>query len=169
MSDEELNDAPDDYLNFDWGLDTQQTTEQLEQLRVLVDECWEEELAIKAEEAKIEQRKQQLSKKQKVVKEVLEDAKLDSFAGTNCVYQLKAEAGIYGPESDEAWLEFKGYIRKNFPPAVYESFFKMHLGSLKSFVKKEFDKLEEKGLPLVIPGIPEPKPYTVIKAKAKKK
>lgn len=144
------------------------TKEQLEQLRKLVDECWAEQTAISAAEATLKLRSDALAKKEKVIQEILEAVGMKVISGTNCDYFLKETDGEAGPQSEEDWAAFKGWMKEKYP-AAYETFFKMHMGSLKAFVKKERELAAEKGdEAFAIPGIPAPAPYTYIKAKAKK-
>lgn len=162
---------------MDWELDKKTSSEQLQQLRVLIDECWAERKEVDAEEEKIKARMEVVTRKESVIKEILEAAGLDSFPGTECVYSLKEEKGIGGPSNDEEWDRFKGWVKEKYPKA-YETFFKMHMTSLKSFVSKEYAIAEKKAeeakargeeVPkFSIPGIPEPKPFNLLKPKAKK-
>lgn len=151
----------------DWGLDKTKTTEQLTELKGLVDQCWVERCAIDKINAELKLKEKELAKKEAIIKEVLEAVNIESFNGTDCTYSLKEESGERGPLNDEGWAEFKGWMKAKYPDA-YESFFKMHLGSLKAFVKKERGLAAEKGEGLSIPGIPEPQPFKYVKAKAKK-
>lgn len=153
---------------LDWGLDKRQSKEELDKLRALVDECWEESQEIKRAEDELERRRAEVSSKEKTVKEVLEASGLTMFAGTSCVYSLKEEQGIKGPETESDWAEFKAWMLAKYPEA-YESFFKMHLGSLKAFVKKEIALEQERGVECPsIPGIPAPEPFVLLKSKVKK-
>lgn len=154
--------------DLDWGLKKEPTKEELKQLRELVDECWQERKEIEAEQEALDARTKAVTKKEAALKEVLEDAGMEIFHGTECIYTIKEEHGERGPESDADWMLFKGWMKEKYPDA-YEGFFKMHMTSLKAFVKKERSLAEDKGEEgFSIPGIPEPSPYTVIKAKAKK-
>lgn len=144
------------------------TKEQLEHLRKLVDECWTEQTAIETVEATIKLRKESLTKKEKVIQEILEAVGMKVISGTSCEYFLKETDGESGPQTDEDWAAFKGWMKTTYPKA-YEGFFKMHMGSLKAFVKKERELAAERGdEAFSIPGIPAPAPYTYIKSKAKK-
>lgn len=165
-------------MEMDWGLDKKTPKETLEQLRLLIDKCWNERIAVKTETDKLEARLKVVIADEQLIKELLESAGLPSFAGTACVYELKDEINISGPQSDEDWEKFKGWVKEKYPKA-YDTFFKMHMGSLKSFVGKELAIAEQKAAEakergeevpkFVIPGIPEPKPFTLLKPKKKGK
>lgn len=152
---------------MDWDLNKEKSIDQLAELKGLVDECWTRRCALEKIEANLKLEEKELAKKEAIIKEVLEAVGVDSFNGTECTYALKEESGERGPLSDEGWVEFKGWMKAKYPE-TYESFFKMHLGSLKAFVKKERALAAEKGEGLSIPGIPDPQPFTIIKARAKK-
>lgn len=154
---------------MDWGLKEKQAAavEQLASLKKLCDECWQEQCDIDAEEAKIAERKRALAGREKLIKDLLEEAGLDTFAASDCVYSIKEEAGIAGPASPEDWEAFKSWMKDRYPDA-YEGFFKMHMGSLKAFVKKERDLAIKRGDDPHIPGIPDPEPYQKLKAERKK-
>lgn len=141
---------------------------ELDKVRCLADECWAERQRIKDTEAELERSKKEIAVKEAIIKEALEAAGLTAFAASLCIYEMKEEEGVAGPESDEDWVKFKGWMKEKYPEA-YEGFFKMHLGSLKAFVKKEMVIARDKGeTDFSIPGIPAPKPFVLLKPKARK-
>lgn len=153
---------------MDWGLKKEATKEQLTALRAFVDECWIEQKRISEEEAKIKLAKEALAKREATLKEMLEAAGMKAVSGTDCEYALKEEESEAGPQSEEDWAAFKGWMKAKYPKE-YETFFKMHMGSLKAFVKKERAIAKDKGQEtFTIPGIPAPSKYSYLKGKAKK-
>lgn len=155
----------DDAEEMDWGLNKEADAQTLERIKILAEECWRERQAIKEESDRLKERAAVVGKKERNIQELLELAKLESFEVPNIVrYEIKEDAGILGPQDDEALREFKKwYAERN--PDGFDSFFKPHAGSLKAFLKKEKMRFDAEDKPFEIPGIPPPKPYRYIKAK----
>ena len=153
---------------MDWDLGKKTSITELERIRTMVDDLWRKRGEIEDVEEEVKKSKAELAERERELHEILVDAGMTQFEGTYCVYKLREDAGVRGPQSDADWLAFKGWIRERYPEA-YESFFKMNLTSLKAFVKKEFEGATKRGeFGFVIPGIPNPSPYQYLKPERKK-
>jgi hypothetical protein len=135
----------------------------LELCRQLAYTAWAIREDIKEKEKEINQLNEIVSQKERELQGILELANVDEFVATDCRYYLKHELGVRPPQSEDDWLVFKAYMKEKDANA-YESFFKMHVTSLKAYVKKEIELAEADGnFDLRIPGLPPFSPYTYVK------
>lgn len=126
------------------------------------------------------------------LKVLMEDNGIKMAPGTNSSCSLEDKEVFFPPGSPEEWVAFGRYIKEKHGEAVYEGMFKVHAGSAKAWIEREYAVLEqekfkellslnldpqktidelkaEAATQVSIPGVKSPEKITLIKQKENKK